>query len=84
MENNPYLKAALLEVVKNQIDVNDPPETKQTLDRLVSEGHSEKEAMELIGCVVSAEMFDIMKKKEAFSLERFVTALNKLPKMPWE
>ncbi|ODS31297.1 MAG: hypothetical protein SCARUB_03590 [Candidatus Scalindua rubra] len=84
METNPYLKAAILEVVNNQIRDNNPPETSQTYKRLINEGHSEKEAKRLIGCVVSSEIFDIMKKNEEFNHTRFVNLLNKLPKMPWE
>jgi len=33
---NPQLKATILEVVSNQLRANDPPETRETLDRLVS------------------------------------------------
>ena len=84
METNPYLKAAILEVVNNQIKNNDPPETKQTFNRLLNEGLSKNEAKRLIGCVVSSEIFDILKKKEKFNQTRFVKALNKLPTLPWE
>jgi peroxiredoxin family protein len=84
MKANPHLKAAILQVVNNQIKANDPPETKQTLDRLLSEGHSEEEAKRLIGCIVSSEIFDILKKQEESDRERFVGVLNALPKLPWE
>lgn len=84
MKANPHLKAAILEVVDNQMQDNNPPETNKTFNRLIKEGHSSKEAKRLIGCVVSAEIFDVMKNKEAFNLKRFVNALNRLPKMPWE
>ena len=84
MKENPYLKSAILEVVENQIQANDPPETKQTFNRLLSEGHSEEEARELIGCVVSSEIFDVLKNQEPFNPKRYVKALNKLPKLPWD
>jgi len=84
MNSNPNLSAAILVVVENQLNGNNPPETKQTYNRLLEAGFSENEAKRLIGHVVSAEIFDIMKKKEPFNLERFVKALNKLPKMPGE
>lgn len=84
MKTNPHLKAAILQVVDNQIRANDPLETKRTLDRLLSEGHSEEEAKRLIGCIVSCEIFDLLKKQEEFNLERFVSALNALPELPWE
>lgn len=82
MNENPYLKSAILEVVDNQLKANDPPETRKTLKRLTSEGYSEDKAKNLIACVVAAEMFDVLKKQESFNLERFVKALNALPKLP--
>jgi len=83
-ERNPYLQAAILEVVENQIRDLDPPETKQTFDRLVSEGTSEDEARRLIGCVVAAEIFHIMERREEFNRARYVKALSQLPKLPWD
>ena len=82
MEENPYLKSAILEVVDNQLQANDPPETRQTFDRLISQGYSEEEAKELIGYVVTSEIFDVLKKQEPFNPERFADALNELPKLP--
>ena len=73
-----------MEAVENQIRSNDPPQTRQTFKRLIDAGHSEREAKRLIGCVVSAEIFDVLKKNEPFNLDRFVKGLNKLPAMPWE
>ena len=77
------MRAAIMEVVENQLRNNDPPQTRQTFRRLIEAGYSEEEAKRLIGCVVSAEIFDVLKKNEPFNLERFVKALNKLPEMPW-
>lgn len=84
MKSNPILKKAILSVVNNQLKDNNPPETKQTYERLLKEGHSESEAKRLIGCAVAAEIFDILKKKEPFNQQRFVAALNRLPKIPGE
>ena len=83
-ESNPQLQAAVMEVVENQLSNNDPPQTGQTFKRLIEAGHSEKEAKRLIACVVSAEIFDVLKKQEPFNLDRFIKCLNKLPAMPWE
>ena len=81
-DGSPLAGAMILEVVENQLRDGDPPETKQAYDRLVSEGHSDEDAKRLIGCVVAAEAFDILKKQEAFDPERFVRALNNLPEIP--
>jgi hypothetical protein len=37
-ESNPRLKATFLQVVDNQLKANDPPETRQTLERLIAQG----------------------------------------------
>jgi hypothetical protein len=84
MEENQYLKSAILEVVDNQLDENDPPETRKTLKRLKTEGYSEDEARSLIGCVVSTEIFDLLKNQEPFNLERYIKALHALPKLPFD
>ncbi|MBW8017781.1 MAG: hypothetical protein FVQ82_16530 [Planctomycetes bacterium] len=80
--NKEQMREMFLEVIDNQITNNDPPETKQTLDRLVSESIPEKEAKELIGCVVISEVFEVLKNEKEFDLSRYIAALNKLPQQP--
>jgi hypothetical protein len=79
---NEILKSSILQVVDNQINSNNPPETKVTYDRLIKLGHSSEDAKRLIGIVVSAEIFDVMKNQEMFNKERFVKSLSKLPETP--
>ncbi len=78
------LRASLFEVVENQLRDNDPPETRQTLERLVGEGFSAQEAKRLIAAVVSVEIYDILKHQQTFNQKRFIAALHKLPDMPWD
>jgi hypothetical protein len=40
-KSNPHLKESLMDVVDNQIRNDDPPETRQTFNRLISQGISE-------------------------------------------
>ena len=81
---DPQLHAEIMRVVENQLRSNDPPQTQQTFKRLIEAGNSEDEAKRLIACVVSAEIFDVLKKQERFNLDRFVKALDRLPAMPWD
>ncbi len=81
---NPVLTHAILEVVNKQLKNLDPPETKQTYVRLVARGIPDQEARRLIGCVVSSEIFDVLKQQQPFDHDRFVKALNRLPTLPWE
>jgi hypothetical protein len=81
---NPVLRAAFLEVVDNQLRDGTPPETRATLKRLMADGIPESEARELIGCVVTTEIFDVLKNGQPYQEERFVAGLRALPRLPWE
>jgi hypothetical protein len=81
---NPHLQRAILEVVENQLREGTPPETRASLQRLMAEGRSREEAVKLIGCVVTSEIFDVLKNHEPFNETRFVAALRALPRLPWE
>jgi len=83
-ETNPELGRTILEVVENQIRDNDPPETRQTADRLKAEGYTADEVRRLISTAVTVEIFHIMRDRESFNRERFVWNLAHLPREPWE
>ena len=82
MRGNKRLNKAFMEVVDNQLRDLNPPETRQTFDRLLAEGFPEKEAKRLIGCVVAAEIYDVLRNNEPFEITRFTKALSELPKLP--
>ena len=81
-KSNPRLRAAFLEVVENQLRDNEPPETRQTYERLLREGHSEEEAKDLLGTAIAAETYYILKKREPFNHDRYVKTLSNLPNLP--
>jgi len=76
------LNKTILEVVDTQIRECNPPETKETFDRLVGEGVERDEARRLIGCVVASEIFDVLKSMQPFDADRYVKALSRLPELP--
>ena len=79
---NPYLHSAILEVVENQLAGNGLQETRQAYERLLQDGHSEEDAKKLIGAVIAAEIFFVMKQGKPFDHARFVAALDRLPQIP--
>ena len=83
-EGSEVAREAIFEIIENQIKGNDPPITKETYDRLMSDGHTHEETMKLIGCALSVELFEIMKKSEPFNAKRYATNLQGLPELPWE
>ena len=83
-KNNPYLQAAIFEVVDNQMAAGDPPETKETFERLLGEGFSEEDAKKLIGQAICIEIYRIGKYKEVFNRQRYLRNLRNLPREPKE
>ena len=78
-----FARAAIFEIIENQMRDGDPLETEQTYDRLIAVGHSHEETMKMIGCIVSSEIFDVVKRNQTFNLERYVAGLQALPELPW-
>jgi hypothetical protein len=81
---NPRLRAAIMDILQNLLRDGTPPEVRETFDRLVDAGHTREQAEELIACVVTSEIFDILKEGEPYNEDRYVRALRKLPQLPWE
>jgi len=78
----PRVSRFILQVVEKQIREGAPPQTRETLARLVGEGYSEDEARQLIGAVVAAEMRAVVEEGRTFSEERFLALLRDLPRLP--
>ena len=74
----------VIQAIKEQIRLNDPPETKGTFDRLRREGHAEEEVYQMLGCVLTSEIYEVMKHERVFDRDLYVQRLRALPKLPWE
>lgn len=83
-EDKKRRRKIILEIVENQIRDRDPPETRQTLTRLIKEGFSREESVELIAAVVVTEIYNVINQTENFDRKRFVGALKQLPKLPYD
>ncbi len=74
---------AVFEAINNQIQNDDPPQTKQTYDRLMKAIKNHDEVMKYIGVVMMAEILDILKSRKPFNKKRYIGRLNKLPDISW-
>jgi hypothetical protein len=81
---NERLQKAILAVVEQQILAGEPVETGATFARLQAQGYSPDEAKRLIGFVVGAEFFGVLREGRKFDAVGFTERLLALPKMPWE
>jgi hypothetical protein len=73
------IQQAILQVVHQQLKDNTPPQTGETLDRLLCNGFTRSQAMDLIGRVVALEVAEVIQKGTPFDLERYTARLSKLP-----
>ncbi len=76
------IREAILEIVENQISGNDPPETRETYERLQGLGYSEEDARIYISRAVVVEIWNVLHENEPFNHERFLNNLRNLPKEP--
>jgi hypothetical protein len=79
---DPHLKKLFLEIVNNQLRAKDPPEARETYDRLVSEGISKENAKIYIAQAVSVEVYHTLKHGKPFNPERYARNLKRLPEEP--
>ncbi len=84
LKTNPHIRRSILDIVDRHLSSGDPPQTRNTYQRLLAEGISDQEARELIACVVSCELFRARRDNREFDLERFSQGLNHLPVLPWD
>jgi hypothetical protein len=84
MEPNETLREQIFEIIKNQIKLNQPPETKQTLKRLKDLGYTDLEARTMVGQCLAVELFDVLKLQKLFDKDRYVSNLAKLPEEPFD
>ncbi|MGK0289920.1 MAG: hypothetical protein ACI86H_001369 [bacterium] len=76
---NKRLAGAIREVIDNQIYDDSPPETGETLERLIEVGFTQDQAYDLMGRVVSIEVLELVVEGKDFDMPRYVEALEKLP-----
>jgi len=83
-EDEQRIGEAMLKIVENQLEENNPVDTKITLDRLMAMGESRENAMRYIATVLSVEIFEMMKDSVPFNEIRYIEKLKILPELPEE
>jgi hypothetical protein len=78
-ENQVFEEAQLIEVIENQLEDGSPLKVKETLMRLMMTGTPREEAVAMMACAVSIEIFDVMKNEVEFNLKRYAENLDRLP-----
>lgn len=82
MSINEILQAQFLEVVENQLRMDDPAETRLTLERLEQAGYSPQDSKKMISACVAVAIADTLSSNEPFDEARYIKNLNRLPDLP--
>lgn len=69
----------LIETIENQLEDGQPIQVKETLMRLMMTGSTREDALALMACALSVEVFDVMKNDVEFNSKRYASHLSMLP-----
>jgi hypothetical protein len=76
-------KQLMLAAVQAQLTSLETPEVKEHYERLLSLGHSETEAKELIATILAFYIWHTMRKDD-YTYADYLAQLAKLPEIDWE
>ncbi len=77
--NDKTVVDAMLDTVLNQINTNDPPEARETYDRLIDAGASNNQALQLMAAALRVEMARMLADATPFDNARYSALLVKIP-----
>jgi len=73
------VRDAMLDTVLNQIDRSDPPQARETYDRLIDGGASNSQALQLMAAALRVEMSRMLTESTPFDSARYAELLKKIP-----
>jgi len=76
--NDKTVRDAVLDTVLNQIDTGDPPEARETYDRLIDGGASNSQALQLMAAALRVEMTRMLSEATAFDNVAYAALLAKI------
>jgi hypothetical protein len=79
-----FTEATLIEAIENQIESDNPPAARATLNKLTLVGYEREEILQLMAHVLAVEIDAILEEDRAFNTEWYEAALRALPELPPE
>lgn len=71
-DTNPVLHVLLESIVEKQVQTENPPKAKETVERLVKEGFSNHAARAAVASLLVIFIFRVLKEKKPFDLDNYV------------
>ncbi|TRX75225.1 DUF1841 family protein [Pseudomonas mangiferae] len=73
---------ALVEAIENQVEVDDPPAARATLNKLTLVGHPREESLHLMALVLAQAIRTMLREDRPFDRAWYEQALRALPDLP--
>lgn len=79
-----FAETTLIQAIENQIESDNPPAAKATLNKLTLVGYERDEILNLMAHVLAVEIDALLDEKRAFNTQWYEAALRALPELPPE
>jgi len=79
-----FVESTLIQAIENQIESDNPPAAKATLNKLTLVGYERDEILNLMAHVLAVEIDAILEEDRPFNTEWYEAALRALPELPPE
>ncbi|MBD8185096.1 MULTISPECIES: hypothetical protein [Pseudomonas syringae group] len=79
-----FAASTLIEAIENQIEADNPPAAKATLNKLTLVGYERDDILEMMAHVLAIEIDALLEQDRPFDAEWYEAALRALPELPPE
>ena len=79
-----FAASTLIEAIENQIEADNPPAAKATLNKLTLVGYERDDILEVMAHVLAIEIDALLEQDRPFDTEWYEAALRALPELPPE
>jgi len=83
-DDEEFAESTLTQAIENQIESDNPPAAKATLNKLTLVGYEREEILNLMAHVLAVEIDKMLDEDRAFDTDWYETALRALPELPPE
>lgn len=83
-EEEAFAEKTLIQAIENQLEADNPPAVKATLNKLTLVGYERAEILQLMALVLAHEIAAMLREDRPFDGAWYEQALRKLPELPDE
>ncbi len=81
-EDEDFTEATLVGAIENQIDADDPPAARATMNKLTLVGYPREDILQMMALVLAEEIRAMLAANRPFDRTGYELALRRLPDLP--